>query len=624
LATETSPEQQAAFEALLQYLKEERGFDFTGYKRPSLMRRVQRRMEAIEIEDFEAYHDYLAVHPQEFTSLFNTILINVTGFFRDREAWGYLQEQVLPEMLARRDGQPIRAWSAGCASGEEAYTLAMVLAEVLGLDEFVQRVKIYATDVDEEALTIARQASYTDREVEGVPEELQEKYFERHGQRLVFRKELRRAVIFGRNDLVQDAPISHVDVLACRNTLMYFNAETQAQVLQRIHFALRPDGLLFLGKAEMLLGHANLFRPLEIKRRFFRKLPAEARDQRAVTTRLAGPTNGDAYVGEEIVLRSAAFMSSAAAQVVLDTDRRLVHFNNGAANLFGLSPRDLGRPIQDLEVSYRPLELRTHLDQVVSERRPAWVRDVSWARPGAEAVSFDVQFVPLNDGTGNPVGTTVIFTDVTQYRQLQHELEHANRQLETAYEELQSTNEELETTNEELQSTVEELETTNEELQSTNEELETMNEELQSMNDELHVSNEAQREQQEHFYRLNRFMSSVLGSLNAGVIAVDPDLQVLAWNAKAADLWGVRTDEAQGQHLFTLDIGLPLEPLRPVLKRQLTARSPEPEVLRLDAVNRRGRAIQVQVTATRLTDPDGADASSGALLMTEVVDPTEG
>jgi two-component system CheB/CheR fusion protein len=293
-------------------------------------------------------------------------------------------------------------------------------------------------------------------------------------------------------------------------------------------------------------------------------------------------------------------------------------------HLFGISHRDIARPIQDLEVSYRPVELRGHIEEAARQRRPTWVREVDFLRSGSETMSLDVQFVPLSDEAGNDVGITIIFNDVTQYRQLQRELQYTNRQLETAYEELQSTNEELETTNEELQSTVEELETTNEELQSTNEELETMNEELQSMNDELHVSNEAQREQQEHFYRLNRFMSSVLGSLNAGVIAVDPDLQVLAWNAKAADLWGVRTDEAQGQHLFTLDIGLPLEPLRPVLKRQLTARSPEPEVLRLDAVNRRGRAIQVQVTATRLTDPDGADASSGALLMTEVVDPTEG
>src|SRR5690242_998137 len=348
------------------------------------MRRVQRRMDVAGIAGFDDYHDYLAVHPQEFTTLFNTILINVTGFFRDRDAWTYLAQQVVPELLVRREGEPIRAWSAGCASGEEAYTLAMVLAEAMGLEDFVRRVKIYATDVDEEALAIARQASYTEREIEGVPEEMRERYFEQHGQRYVFRKELRRSVIFGRNDLVQDAPISHVDILACRNTLMYFNAETQAQILQRLHFALRQDGVLFLGKAEMLLGHQSLFRTLEVKRRFFTKVALDNPAGHLVGSRFTGM--GNAEDGTDDQLRHAALTSSAAAQIVLDTRRRLVMCNNGASNLFGLSARDLGRPIQDLEVSYRPLELRAHLDSVLAERRASSVREVAWNRPAAEPV----------------------------------------------------------------------------------------------------------------------------------------------------------------------------------------------------------------------------------------------
>jgi two-component system CheB/CheR fusion protein len=165
---------------------------------------------------------------------------------------------------------------------------------------------------------------------------------------------------------------------------------------------------------------------------------------------------------------------------------------------------------------------------------------------------------------------------------------------------------------------VEELETTNEELQSTNEELETMNEELQSTNDELHVSNETQREQQEHFYRLSRFMTAVLGSMDAGVVAVDQDLKVLTWNAKAEDLWGIRADEAEGAHLFNLDIGLPLDDLRPALKKQLGPEAAGPDVLQLAAVNRRGRPVDVQVTVTRLDHQD--DQPAGALLMMEVVD----
>src|SRR5919199_3185051 len=155
------------FEALLIHLKESRGFDFTGYKRSSLMRRVNRRMSQVDITDYQDYLDYLQVHPDEFTALFNAILINVTGFFRDADAWDYLRTQVLQSILAAKPvDSPIRVWSAGCASGEEAYTLAMSLAEMLGPDAFRDRVKIYATDVDEEQLNEARQATYGDQEMQ--------------------------------------------------------------------------------------------------------------------------------------------------------------------------------------------------------------------------------------------------------------------------------------------------------------------------------------------------------------------------------------------------------------------------------------------------------------------------
>ncbi|WP_295658552.1 CheR family methyltransferase [uncultured Nocardioides sp.] len=604
------------FLALLRHIKEQRGFDFTGYKRASLVRRVQRRMSMVGLPTYEEYLDRLMLQPEEFKELFDTTLINVTSFFRDADAWEHLREELLPPLLKGRDGQPVRLWSAGCASGQEAYTMAMVLAELLGVEEVRERVKIYATDIDEDALAQARQASYTATQLETVPGDLAEKYFEAAGDRYVFRKELRRSVIFGRNDLVQDAPISHVDLLACRNTLMYFNAETQAQILNRMHFALRPDGILFLGKAEMLLSHSTSFRPIELRRRFFQKVATEPRDRRAlVPPILPSPLPGESH--DVARLRAAALLSSAAAQVVLDATGRLSVVNNRAMHLFGLTTRDVGRLFQDLEMSYRPVELRTHIDDTLAERRSTWLRDVDLARGHADPVSLDIQFVPLTDDEGATLGLTIIFNDVTQHRQLQRELEHANRQLETAYEELQSTNEELETTNEELQSTVEELETTNEELQSTNEELETMNEELQSMNDELQYTNEALRDRQDEVDRLNAFMSSVLSSLNSGVAVVDSDLRVLAWNARAEDLWGVRTDEAVGQHLLALDIGLPLDQVRAPLRVQLAAEPVGPQSFVIDAVNRRGRSLQVRVTLTDIRN-HGATAPVAVLAM-EVV-----
>jgi two-component system, chemotaxis family, CheB/CheR fusion protein len=271
------PEDNAAWTGLLGYLLNARGFDFHGYKPASLARRIRKRMDAVGVSGFAAYQHYLEVHPNEFATLFNVILINVTGFFRDPAAWDAVRTTAFPQILAgMAPGSPIRAWSAGCASGEEAYTIAMILAEELGAEQFRERVTIYATDVDEDALSTARRATYQERQVEGVPPELLPRYFEHLDGLYFFRKDLRRQVIFGRHDLINDTPISRIDLLACRNTLMYLNAETQARVLARLHFALNDGGFLLLGRAETLMAHGERFVPADLKRRLSRKTPRGA------------------------------------------------------------------------------------------------------------------------------------------------------------------------------------------------------------------------------------------------------------------------------------------------------------------------------------------------------------
>ncbi len=286
------PKKDQKFEALLEYLKQSRGFDFTGYKRTSLRRRVNKRMKVVGMEDFGAYLDHLEAHPEEFTHLFNTILINVTAFFRDASAWNYLAQEVIPRIVeGQTEDDPIRVWSAGCASGEEAYTLAILLAEALGPEKFRRQVKIYATDVDEEALAQARRASYSPEALEPVPAELRDRYFNVVNDRYVFRPDQRRAVIFSRHDLVQDAPIPHLDLLVCRNTLMYFNAEIQARILARLQCALKDHGFLFLGQSEMLLTRATPFIPLDLKYRIFTRLPrANLRDRMLIQEELQTST----------------------------------------------------------------------------------------------------------------------------------------------------------------------------------------------------------------------------------------------------------------------------------------------------------------------------------------------
>ena len=604
----------AALEVLLDYLKRTRGFDFTGYKRSSLERRIEKRMHEVGIGSYQEYLDYLEVQSDEFAFLFNTILINVTGFFRDAAAWDYLATDVIPRLVdAVGADRPLRFWCAGCSSGEETYTMAMVLAEALGEQRYLERVKIYATDVDEEALAEARHATYAAKAVEAVPAPLLERYFERVEQRYAFRKELRRTVIFGRNDLVQDAPISRIDLLTCRNTLMYFNAETQASILGRFHFSLNDWGYLYLGKSEMLITHSDLFKPVDLKRRVFAKVARPTLRDRLLFA--AHTDQVGAIDGAGGGVRESAFDAAPVAQVAVDADGTVVLANQLARTTFGLSQADVGRPLKDLELSYRPVDLRSNVEAAHAERRSVVVTNVSMTLSSGDVREFEVQLTPLYAGD-RMLGTTVSFTDVTVQHRVQSELEHSKRELESAYEELQSTVEELETTNEELQSTNEELETTNEELQSTNEELETTNEELQSTNEELETINDELRQRTLELNEANAFLETILTSMGVGVVVVDRSLAVRVWNAHSSELWGLRSDEAEGENLLGLDLGLPVEKLSGALRDVLDNGESRVE-LRVDATNRRGSPIDCRIVALPLS-VDGQDVSGTILLMEEL------
>ncbi|MEH2295383.1 CheR family methyltransferase [Nostoc sp.] len=611
----TFAERDPEFENLLIYLRQSRGFDFTGYKRSTLMRRVSKRMQSLTIENFEEYLDYLEVHPEEFNYLLNTILINVTTFFRDLSAWKYIAEEILPNLIKnKKTSDQIRIWSAGCASGEEAYTLAILMAEILGVEEFRQRVKIYATDVDEDALNQARLATYSAKDVQTVPDELRQKYFEIIASRYVFRQDLRRSVIFGRHDLLQDAPISRLDLLVSRNTLMYFNSETQGRILARFHFALNDNGYLFLGKAEMLLMHSNLFTPLDLKTRIFTKLSSVNIRDRLLIMANSVDEESSGRLSRNLRLRDMGFDTAAIAQILIDFNGTLVMMNEEARTLFALSRKDLARPFQDLELSYRPVELRSLIEQAYSERRPVSLTNVERYLSNTETQYLDVQITPLQETDSSFLGVSIAFHDVTRYIKLQEALQRSQQELETTNEELQSTNEELETTNEELQSTNEELETTNEELQSTNEELETMNEELQSTNEELQTINHEVNDRTTELNRTNIFMISILRSLQAGIVVIDSSFNISIWNYMVEDLWGLRIDEVLGQSIFSLDIGLPVEQLRSPIRDSLSKKKQFQEMI-LDATNRRGRQIKCYLAITPLL---GIEMQGAVLMMVDV------
>lgn len=245
------------------------------------MRRVQKRMQMLLISSYNDYTDYLQVDSQEFNLLFNSIEINVTNFFRDTDSWDYVVAKLIPQIIAGKSSkEPIRVWSAGCASGEETYTLAMLLAEALGMEQYNEQIKIFATDVDVDALKDAREGSYTASKVADIPGKLLEKYFNQIGDHYVVCQDLRPSIIFSCHNMIQDASMSKIDLLVCRNVLIYFNIESQMKVLARFHFSLKNSSFLFLGQAEMIPIDINFFTTVDRRHHVFTKVAKKDLNQR--------------------------------------------------------------------------------------------------------------------------------------------------------------------------------------------------------------------------------------------------------------------------------------------------------------------------------------------------------
>ena len=597
------PNDNEKFEKLLDFLKVVHGADLRIYKYPTLMRRIGRRMQTAGISDYEAYQDYLEVHPEEFSELFNAILINVTSFFRDKETWDYLAKEIIPKIVAsKKKDEVIRIWSAGCATGEEVYTIAMLMNEALGEEDFKRRVKIFATDIDELALAHARRAKYTAKDMEPVPEEFRRKYFEHSGDSYSFIARLRVPIIFGRLDLIQDAHISHLDLLICRNTLMYFNAEAQARILAKFHFGLNDTGFIFLGRAELSSSYVSLFTPVDVKCRILVKIPrAKAYERFPVPEKETLAKAPEHHTLSQIRLQEACFEAASNAKIILEMNGFLAFANRQARKLFGLSPQDLDRPFWDLEVSYLPEGLRSLIEESYTKRSPVIRKKVERILPNGGTRYLDIEITPLLQYGGIPIGLCIVLSDETERYNLQQELEHAKH-------ELQSTNEVLVTMNEEFNSSVEELQTTNEELETLNEELQSTNEELQTTNDELN-------QRSDDLNLTNALLDSVLGSLYRGFVLVDKDGCILTWNHEAEELWGLQAADILGKSFFVQEMGLPVEQLAVPIRKILD--EGKPTELVLEATNRKGKRLVLHMTLAPLMEP-GQSVSGALMLMEEI------
>jgi two-component system CheB/CheR fusion protein len=576
-----------SLDLLLEHLRDARGFDASGYERTGLERRIADHMDALQAGGSASYVDYLEANPVQVAPLLDAILLDDATFFRDTEAWAHLATQAIPRLLAAKGAQaPLRAWSAGCGSGAETYTLAMVLAEALGDRAYAERVTIFATDVDDDALAAARLGVYGPEALRDVPASARERFFEAGADGHRVREDVRRTVVFGRNDLVRDPPISRVDLLLCRDTLIYFDADTQAAILRRLHGALAPHGLLVLGGAERppLDG---LFAPASPRHRIFTSFRHEP---------VPAPGRPPRRAGDDRVLRDGAFEAASVAQLVVDRAGRLVLANRRARTLLRLPADGIGRALVDLETAQAPVELSTRLEEAYRSGRAVTVDGVRMARDGAEPLALEIVITPLHDGAV-VVGASIAYTDVTDRRHALEEVARCRRSLDGAHAELESTVGELGATNAELESTAEELTALNEELQWTTRELEALDDELTARTRELE--------------QLGAVMDATLGGVTVGVAVIDCEERVRSWRAHGELPWDLGRESAEGRRLTDIVIGLPVEQLTRAARACLTGARLR-EDLELPATDPSGRAFACRVTVLPLSV---RDEIAGAILL---------
>ena len=587
-------------EELLQTVAEERGLDLRGYKRTTLTRRIARRMDLLKLKDYGQYLKHVRDNAREINDLLNCILINVTRFFRDPNAWRLLQTEVLPRLLdGHRDGSPFRVWCAGCATGEEPYSVAMLLAEHFGDSLRQQDIKIYGTDQDEAALRAGRQAQYSAEHLAGMPPEWRSKYFEGPAHVPRVHRDLRRMVIFGRANILRDAPIPHVKLLVCRNLLIYFDSVSQQRILARLEYALDPGGVLFLGKTETQLRGNPGFAQLNAKWRMFQRISGGKDLPKPI------PDDDELRLAELRAFHESVLNTIQPGVLILDISDTVISENEAVHRLWELKQDKLtGLPLAKTELARVCPELLRRLEESRGEH-PEPVR-FEYAVGNERQLAITIKPIMSKDQSGQ-VGTLIHMDDVSSHETHQETIE----ELETTTEELQSANEELETTNEELQSTNEELETTNEELQSSNEELETTNEELQSLNEELETTNEELAERTRQLDQVNQRYHEMIEHLPSPMLLIDKDHQIYMYNSAAKKMLGFAAPSKAGMSLTELPLQDPLNRLL-VRTYGAVAASNRPAVLRNRQVrtNRATRFADIHITPL-----SGTMIEHGVLLM---------
>ncbi len=549
---------RGGYRAIYAILQKQIGHDFSGYKEQSFQRRVRHRMQVLQVASLRQYITRLREDPEEVTSLFRDLLIGVTNFFRDPAAFEALEKNVVPRLFEGKGAaDTVRVWVPGCATGEEVYSIAILLREFMGTLHAPPKVQVFATDIDEQALVVARTGRYPEPLLENVSRARLKRFFTGDDVSYAVNKEIRDMCIFSAHSVIKDPPFSRIDLISCRNLLIYLGAEFQARVIPIFHFALKPRGYLFLGTAENVSQFANLFAPVDKRQRIFQR-----RDHISSPLRLSAlSTPADREIPPATDMRRAlgAMVTNlrhavetrvlerfAPAHVVINHEGDILHYSARTGKYLEPAPGIPNRQLVAMARRGLRLDLRNALREAVQTRRTAMRERIS-VELDDRVQLVNVTIEPLGDNERDPL-FLVLFQDVgspvTPADMPQREAgEGSNRQLEQELrdtrERLQATIEEYESAVEELKSSNEELQSMNEELQSTNEELETSKEELQSVNEELQTVNSELNAKVDEAERANSDLRNVFESTQIATIFLDDDLVIRSFTPAVAGIFNL-------------------------------------------------------------------------------------
>ncbi|WP_437303750.1 chemotaxis protein CheB [Sorangium sp. So ce388] len=578
--------QQDPYQSILSFLEKASRVKFAQYKQSTVRRRIERRVIATRCESIEAYAEYLRVRPEESRLLFQDILISVTSFFRDEHSFRALAGAIAERIDQKRTGDSFRAWVVGCATGEEAYSIAILVFEALAKANKQLNVQIFATDIDEQAMSIARKGLYQQASVAEIPPRLRSRYFDEQDQWFRIKDYVRDAIVFARHDVAQDPPFLKLDLVSCRNVLIYFNSHLQEHTLKTFHFAMDNQAVLFLGKSESATTVSDLFELTDKNAKIFVRSAKKGDLPRSYSrqefNRESALITKDRQSTTALDLFTSMVNGFAPDSVLVDQDHRVRHVFGGANRYLHFPKGEPSVTIQKLLPSDVAVEVSALLHRAErsghaakGDQRHRFVIDRDERRiqltvaplPSDGRVEFIVCFSQALHDALRPVKSTAGSSRLPpeeQIRRLEQELAAAREHLQTVIEEHDTASEELQALNEELQSSNEELQSTNEELETTNEELQSANEELTTLNQEINVKSS-------ELMTLNQRLVAIQNAIAYPLLVVDKNLRLTDYNPASRYLFRI-SEVDRGQHIRAALSHLSVEPVLEMIGESMRER----------------------------------------------------